>query len=149
MDEARQLLDPRSRGADHADGTAAHPVREAEADSVDDRRPAFGAHHQKPAITRPPLERHLVVQRNAVAEEEHVEPGRKRLVGVDGGVGAGHRDEGHVRRGAPARGARRGARQDIGAGLLGVAAGAQKLVDAREGPVRDRLGARSDRDQEV
>ena len=62
MDEAGQLLDPCSRGADDADGTAAHPVREAQADSVDDRGPAFGAHDQKPAIARPALERHLVIQ---------------------------------------------------------------------------------------
>src|SRR5207237_1215409 len=40
-------------------------------------------------------------------------------------------------------------RPETGAGWLAAAAGAQKLVDAPEGPVRDRLGTRSDRDQEV
>src|SRR6185295_6007952 len=74
MDQGCQLLNARPRGADHADGAAANPVGEAQTDPVDDRRPAFGSHDQEPTISRAALEGDLVVDRDAVTEEKHVEP---------------------------------------------------------------------------
>ncbi len=72
MDQGRQLLNARPRGADHADGAAANPISEAQTDPVDDRGPAFRSHDQEPTIARAALEGDLVVDRDAVTEEKHV-----------------------------------------------------------------------------
>src|SRR4029453_16857815 len=53
MHEARHFLDAGSGGADHADGSAANAVREAEADAVDDGRSALRAHDEEAAPARP------------------------------------------------------------------------------------------------
>ena len=74
--------------------------------------PGAGAHHEQPELVGAPLERDLVGDRHAVAEEQDVHPGAERLVGLERGVLAGHGDDRDVAAGAArlrgARGARRG-----------------------------------------
>src|SRR5438128_1965941 len=86
MNEARHLLETGSRGADDTDGPPANSGGDDEAHAVDARRPAPRPHPQEAAGAGATLERHLVVHGHAVAEEKHVEAGRKRLMRVDGGV---------------------------------------------------------------
>ncbi len=97
VDERRDLLDAGARGADHTDRAAADTVREPEPDAVDDRGPAFGPHDDEAELAPAELERHLVGERNAVAEEEDVEARRQRLVSVDGRVGTGDGDQREIR----------------------------------------------------
>ncbi|PYN43998.1 MAG: hypothetical protein DMD95_12195 [Candidatus Rokuibacteriota bacterium] len=113
------------------------------------RPPALRPHDQEAAGTRATLERCLVGQRYAVAEEEDVQSRRKRLVRVDGGIRSRHGDDRDVGGGGSARGAGGRARHHIFTRRLAVPAGAQELLDARQRAVRDRLGARANADQEI
>ena len=103
MDEARDLLEPGPGRRHQPDVSPPDPIREAEPDAVDEARPALRPHHEEPAGRGPPLERDLVGQRDAVAEQEHVEPGGERLVGLGRRMGAGHRHQRHVGAGQPPR----------------------------------------------
>ena len=113
-------------------------VGEAEPDAVDDRGAAVGAHHQqRRARRRTRLSATSSADRHVVAEDHHVAAGLERVHRLDGGAGAGHRDQreraGSVRRSALAGRARRGDR-----GVAGRRAGrAPAPRRPRRGP-RDR-----------
>ena len=68
-------------------------VGEAEGDAGDDRRPAVGAHDQHAGVVRGALERHLVLDRDAVGEDQHAAAGGDRVGGLGDGVGPGHGDD--------------------------------------------------------
>ena len=149
MHEARHLLDAGSGGSDDADGPATDPVREAETDPIDHGRPALRPHDQEAAGVAPTLERDLVVQRHAVAEEEHMKSGRERLMRVERGIGSRNGDDRDVGRRASTGGARGRARHHVLVRRLAIPARAQELLDALQRAVRDRLGARTNGDQEI
>ena len=149
MHEGRHFLDAGSRGADHADGPATNAVREAEADTVDDRRPALRPHDEQAAPARPALERSLVVQRDAIAEEKHVQSGRERLLRLEGGVRARHRHDRDAGRRRAARGGADRARHHVIARGLAVAPRAQELFDSRQRAMGDRVALRANGDQEI
>ena len=149
MDETRDLLKARPGRGDQPDVSTPHPVREAEAHAIDEARPALRTHHEEPTGRRALLERDLVGQRDAVAEQEHVEARGERLVGLGRGMGAGHRDERHVRPGQPPRraGDRAGWLAPVRA-LVPPARGEERLGLAERGVGRLRaLG--TDHDDEV
>ena len=86
-------LEAGARGADHADGAAAHGVGKAEADAVDDGRAAVGAHHEQAACGGGALEGDLVFEAHVVAVEKDVAAEVETLAGDAGGKAAGHGDE--------------------------------------------------------
>lgn len=67
-------------------------VAEAQRHAVDDRGAAVGAHHQQALVVRQPLEYHLVLDAEVVAEEHHVQVVLERLARLARGVGARDRD---------------------------------------------------------
>ena len=73
-------------------GPRAHGVGETERQPVDDRRAGPRTHDQETPFVGAALESHLVLQRDPVAEEQHVQAGAERLVGLEGRVLAGHGD---------------------------------------------------------
>ena len=93
VDAGADLLQSGSRGSDHANGAAAHPVGKAQAHAVDDGRAAVRAHDQQPFFSGHLFERRFVIQRDVVAVEEDVLAQAQRLAGHAGGVAARHRDE--------------------------------------------------------
>ncbi len=96
VEQAHRLLGTRPRRRHHAHPTRLDHVGEPEADAAQHGRPGARAHHQPSALGRPVLQLDLVVHRDVVAEQQHVEAGRQGLVGLQGGVVAGHRDHRHV-----------------------------------------------------
>ena len=116
VEQARDLLGAGAAGRHHPDRSRPDDVGEAERDAGDDRRAAVGAHHQDAGVVRRPLERHLVLDRDAVGEDEHAAAGGDGVGGLGDGVLAGHRDDRERRLGLE----------------LGQA--------AADGPLRDRVG---------
>ena len=93
VQETRDLLQPRARRADQPDRAAANTVGEADPDSVEDGGSALGAHHEEPGARGAPLESDLLLERDAVTEDEDVMPGGERLMSLVGGVGSRHGDD--------------------------------------------------------
>src|SRR5205823_13307658 len=75
VQEPRDLLQRRARRADQPDRAAANTVGEADPDSVEDGGSALGAHHEEPGARGAPLESDLLLERDAVTEDEDVVPG--------------------------------------------------------------------------
>ena len=93
VEQARDLLGAGAAGRHHPDRSRPDDVGEAQRDAGDDRRPAVGAHHQDAGVVRRPLERHLVLDGDAVGEDEHAPAGGDGVGGFGDGVLAGHRDD--------------------------------------------------------
>ena len=74
-----------------------HRVGEPESRPPEHGRARARAHHQPAEVGGPVLELDLVGHRHVVAEEQDVQARGQRLVGLQGGVVAGHRHQGHVR----------------------------------------------------
>jgi len=143
MDQARHLLEPGAGGADEPDGSAAHAIGEAESDAVDDARAALGPHHEETLRPGAQLERALRAEGHAVAEQEHVETHRERLLSLGHGMLARHADHREVGANHPAGGAHEGARRSLRVG--GSASGRTREEglgpDERGAPARDVVGA--------
>src|SRR5712691_3531638 len=105
MNEARDLLQAGAGSANEPDGATSHAVGKAETDAVKDAGPALGAHHEEAPRAGALLEDALVRDAYAVAEDEYVQAGGQRLVGLGRGIFARHADRGEIRLGGPARGA--------------------------------------------
>ena len=105
VEQAGDLLRTGAAGGDQPDRPGADDVGEAERDAGDDRRAAVGAHDQDAGVVRGLLERHLVLDRDAVGEDQHAAAGGDRVGGLGDGVLAGH-----ARR-SPAPGRRAAARR--------------------------------------
>ena len=96
IDETRYFLEPRARGADEADASAAHDIGEAQGHAVQDGRAAVRPHDEKILLHREPLQLDLVRHRNIVAEDEDVKSSLERLQRLRRGVGTGSRDDGEI-----------------------------------------------------
>jgi hypothetical protein len=93
VNAARHFLQSGTGRGDEADVAAAHDVREAERNAVDDRRAAIGPHDEQLARRGVALDHALVVDADVVREQHHVQSGRERLQRLGGRVIAGHRDQ--------------------------------------------------------
>ena len=79
VDQAAHLLQAGPGRADQADRAAPDGVGEPERHAVEDRGPAVRAHHQQALCPGQRLQLDLVLDRDVVAEEEHVEAALERL----------------------------------------------------------------------
>jgi hypothetical protein len=98
VEQAGDLLGAGARRGDQADRPGADDVGEAERDAGDDRRPAVGAHDEDAGVVGGPLQRDLVLDGDAVGEDQHAAAGGDRVGGLRDGVRAGHRDDRERRR---------------------------------------------------
>ena len=96
MQESHDLLGPGAGGRYHPYRTAPDRVGEAEPYAADQRGAGTGAHDQQRQFLPAGLQLDLLLDGDVVAEEQHVQPGRKRFVGLQGRVGATDRDDRHV-----------------------------------------------------
>ena len=90
VEQAGDLLGAGARRGHQADRPGPDDVGEAEGDAGDDRRPAVGTHDQDAGVVRGALQRHLVLDRDAVGEDQHAAAGRDRVGGLRDGVLTGH-----------------------------------------------------------
>ena len=96
IEQRHGLLGARAGGSDHADGPGPDRVREPQANAPEHRRSGARTHQQPATGQRVILERHFLVDRHVVAEQQDVQVGRESLVGGQRGVVPGHGDHGDV-----------------------------------------------------
>ncbi len=92
----RHLLGAGARSGDHPDPPRRDDVGEAEREPVEDGGAGAGAHDEAAEAVGAALEGDLVLDGDAVAEQEHVQARPEGLVGLERRVLAGHRDHRNV-----------------------------------------------------
>ena len=96
VQQGHRLLGPGAGRGHHPHRPGRHPVGEPQAHPGQRRGAGPRPHHQPARRTGPGLQGDLVFERHVVAEQQHVEAPGQGLVGLQGGVFAGHRDDGDV-----------------------------------------------------
>ena len=86
VQQGHDLLRAGAGGGDDADPAGRDHVGEAEADAAEHGGARTGAHHQPAEPAGSVLQRDLLLERHVVAEQQDVQAGGQRLVGLERGV---------------------------------------------------------------
>ena len=141
VDLHHDLLQPGTRRGDQADRPALDRVGEGQRQPADHPGSAVGPHHEQPALTGLPLERHLILDAHVVAEDEGVDVPVQEPVNLRCHVLSGDGHEREVGVAGDAQGALEGAcrRHPRSAGRRHLVG--QQLVQLRdEGFTHRRVG---------
>jgi hypothetical protein len=125
-------LQPGARGRDEAHAPRLHHVVEAEPDAVQIGGAAVRAHAQQAALERLVFQRHFVLDRHVVAEQEHVEAALEGAQRLGLGVGARDRNGRQIGVRQAPQGRVQGTRQDLGRLFGHLAPGGQQVAGRRK-----------------